>query len=221
MKSKFYLSFIIVLYLGAAVLGVAFRASYTNLTEEENYLDKMQVAEIPENLSISTCENLLQELPSAPVILQVSQANEIEHHFGVSQQKVTVKQVFAGNDLTVGDEIYITSYRWRVIINERNHAIERGFVNVLKDNTDYLVFLSNDSGLACNDVPVYYLFGESYISPVFCYDNMTNVIVSPLGESTYVPYSQVRNNEFFTTSEKSLEVWYNLKQEMLKAYPLQ
>jgi len=221
MKNKFFLSIIVVAFLGALVFGLVYRTSYTNLTEEENYLDHMKVAEIPENICISTCESLQQTLPNAPIILRVTPVNDLEHHFGVSQQKVAIKQVFAGSNLNVGDEIFITSYRWRVIINERINTLERGFINILKDNSDYLVFLSDYSGLISDDVPVYYLYGESYISPVFCYDDIPNVIVTPLGESTYVPYKQVMNNEFFATTEESLKIWHDLKQGMLNTYPAQ
>lgn len=221
MKNKFFLLIIVVAFLGALVFGLVSRTSYTNLTEEENYLDHMKVAEIPENICISTCESLQQTLPNAPVILRVSPVDDLEHHFGVSQQKVVIKQVFAGSNIDVGDEIFITSYRWRVIINERINALERGFVNILKNNSDYLIFLSNYAGLVSDDVPVYYLYGESYISPIFCYDDIPNVIVTPLGESTYVPYKQVMSNEFFATTEASLKVWCDLKQRMLIDYPIQ
>lgn len=221
MKNKFFLLIIVVAFLGALVFGLVSRTSYTNLTEEENYLDHMKVAEIPENICVSTCESLQQTLPNAPVILRVTPVDDLEHHFGVSQQKVVIKQVFAGGNIDIGDEIFVTSYRWRVIINERINALERGFVNILQNNSDYLVFLSNYAGLVSDDVPVYYLYGESYISPIFCYDDIPNVIVNPLGESTYVPYKQVMNNEFFATTETSLKVWYNLKQEILNAFPIQ
>lgn len=218
MKNKIFYTIIAVFFFGALTFGVYFRFSYTNVTAEENYLDKLQVGEIPEELCIKTCNSLAGQLPSTPIILRVSPVSEIEHQFGRSLQKVVVKQVFAGKELSVGEEIYITSIKWSVIIRDDGWSIERGFVNIMRDGSDYLVFLLNYSGMENEGAPVYFLNVEEFIAPVFCYDDIPNIIITPSGEDTYVPYVQVSDNEFFTTSQTALDAWCALKQEMLKTY---
>lgn len=48
---------------------------------------------------------------------------------------------------------------------------------------------------------------------------MENMIV-PVGEGpTYVPYDQVKDNEFFAGDEEGFAVWTELKQKVLSAYP--
>ncbi len=45
-------------------------------------------------------------------------------------------------------------------------------------------------------------------------------VILPIGElHTYVPYSGVRDNEFFPQSPETLALWQELKADMLAAYP--
>ena len=55
--------------------------------------------------------------------------------------------------------------------------------------------------------------------PMFCYDDIPNVIVTPDGVSTYVPYSEVSSNEFFVTTQVGLDAMLELKESLLKSYP--
>jgi hypothetical protein len=63
------------------------------------------------------------------------------------------------------------------------------------------------------------LYDEFYIAPVFCYEEHQNVIIPTSGDSTYVPYKEVMDNEFFVTSEETLQVMNALKNQMLSLYP--
>lgn len=48
---------------------------------------------------------------------------------------------------------------------------------------------------------------------------MENKVIKPSGETTYVPYTSVKNNEFFACTEAALAAWRDLKTEMLELYP--
>lgn len=63
------------------------------------------------------------------------------------------------------------------------------------------------------------LYDESYIVPVFCYENLENQIVETSKENTYVSYKQVKDNEFFSCSTEGLIVWNQLKKEMVDKFP--
>ena len=71
-----------------------------------------------------------------------------------------------------------------------------------------------------NGRPVYMLSDVENVAPVFCYEDAQNVIVPvPLG-NTYVQYSDVRDNEFFVTSQESLDMILGLKDEFIQKYPI-
>ena len=67
--------------------------------------------------------------------------------------------------------------------------------------------------------PVYRLYDETRIAPVFCYETIENAIIpTGEGEPTYVPYEQVRDNEFFANDEEAQDVWDDLKRTMIQRY---
>ena len=89
-----------------------------------------------------------------------------------------------------------------------------------KEGEEYLVFISRQLERTNEVLPVYELYDDSQIAPVFCYESQPNVIVTPEGETSYVSYQKVRNNEFFAETEEVLSTWNKLKSEMLAAYPI-
>ena len=201
------------------LFGIVKRQSYTDLTKEENYLQQFDVAELSENLAIKGCNELAKILPDSPIILRVSTVAEVEHLFGASRQKVCIQEIFAGSDLVdEGQEIYITFNRWLLILDEERTSIQRGFTNVMKVGYDYLVFISEKVETLYETIPVYSLVDVTYIAPMFCYEEQFNVIAPTRGISTYVPYSQVMDNEFFAESEEALNAWIKLKKDMISYY---
>ena len=220
---KIYCCAIALAVIAAAAWGISARGSYTDVTSEAGYLDGFVVAEMSEASCAVACEDMYASLDDSPVIVQVTCTGDIEHLFAASQQSVVVDKVFKGEGLSEGDEIYLTSSRWRVIYRDSYmdslHAIERGFVNILKQDEKYLAFIS--AKVAESDGrPVYMLSDVENVAPVFCYEDAQNVIAPvPLG-NTYVPYSDVRDNEFFVTSQESLDMILGLKDEFIQKYPI-
>ncbi|MBO5056193.1 MAG: hypothetical protein J6C64_07560 [Lachnospiraceae bacterium] len=204
--------------LAAAAFGIVKRQSYTNLAEQGNYMEQLQVAEIPEKLAIRSCSELAEKLPDAPIILRVRAEEEIEHLFQTGRQKVHIQEVYAGESLKTGEEIYLFSEHWRLSLTGEPDSIERGFVNVMEVGTEYLVFAAGQVQGLDTAVPVFELYDDFLIAPVFCYEDRDNVIVPVGEESTYVPYRDVKNNEFFAETEKALLAWEELKEKMISAY---
>ncbi len=164
-------------------------------------------------------KSMREHLDDSPIIAQVTCIGDVEHLFYASQQPVTVSKVFKGEGLSEGDEIYLTSSSWCLLVENNFRAIERGYVNIMKPETEYLVFVTEQVGES-NDVPVYSLNGVSIVAPVFCYEDIQNVIISVPSENTYVPYKEVKNNEFFVTSQESLDMILTLKNEYIQKYPM-
>lgn len=216
---KIYCCVITVALIAAAVWGILAKGTYTDVTSEENYLDEFMVAEMSEASCAIACEDMYSTLNDSPIIIQVTEAGEIEHLFNQSQQPVIVSKVFRGEGINEGDEIYLTSDRWSIILNDSLRSLERGFVNVLKEGATYLAFISTKVAES-NDKPVYMLSEVENVAPVFCYEDSQNVIISVPLDNTYVPYKEVQNNEFFVTSQESLDMILALKAEFIQKYPM-
>jgi len=209
-----------IVFICLAIFGYSYRSSYTDISQNANYLDSLSVAELSANWAEAACAQMAEDLPDAKIILRVKATEDIENLFQICRQKVCVQQVFTGEEISVGTEMYLISSRWKLILNKRHQGIERGFVNVMKVGNEYLVFLTEQVEENYNDIPVYRLYDETVITPIFCYKNINNVIVPTTGDSTYVPYIQVRDNEFFAKSDDALQIWSSFKELMLKKYPV-
>lgn len=218
MKRYLLLSATLIVVFAAAVFGAVKRRTYTNIAEEEDYLDQLLVAEFPEELTEYACEKLRTTLPEAPIIAKVTTTGELEHLFGADRQKVCIQELYAGNGLEAGQEVYVYMRGWCLIVREDLNAIERNFVNVMRVGTEYLIF---GDGLFEDlmGLPTISLCDNAFIAPVFCYEESPHVILPTSDEGTYVPYAEVKENEFFPESEEALELWKALKAEMMAAYP--
>ncbi len=205
--------------LAAAIYGHSKRKTYTDLSGAADYLDQLQVAELPEQFAVGSCEELSKVLPDSPIILRVAAVGDIEHLFMASRQLVSVKEVYAGSGMLAGQDIYLISNHWRLSLDHNPDSIERGFVNIMKIGAEYLVFIVRRVEGLCEPVPIYELYDDSFIAPIFCYEELDNEIIKTEGQTTYVPYYMVKNNEFFAETEQGLRAWEKLKSEMLARYP--
>lgn len=215
--------FIIVMVCANILLGafgLISRMSYTDITRQEDYLNKLDVAEITGSFAENGCNDLKKNLPACSYIFRAEVVSGLEPEYHICKQKVRIKKVYAGmGSLENGEEIYILSQHWSFYFDQYESCIERGFVNVLKEGKDYLVFCDEHVDVQ-KDAPVYRLFEDSYIAPVFCYDTIDNVIAPVSGNSTYVPYESVKDNEFFPADAEANNAWFDLKDYLFKMYSL-
>lgn len=218
MRQRLLLFFPVCVFLVAMVFGIVKRQTYTDLARQKDYLEQIQVAELPERSAEIACTNMRISLPEAAVILRVEVTGEIEHLFQVDRQKAVIRQIYAGNELETGEEIYIFSGHWQLSFVSPA-SIERGFVNIMEVGTEYLVFAEDVIEDWKTDVPLVKLYDDSFIAPVFCYEEHQNVIMPISGDTTYVSYKDVKDNEFFMTSEKAMRKVEELKKQMLALYP--
>ena len=219
MRQKLLLFFTTCVFIAIMVFGIVKKQTYTDLARQENYLAQIQVAELTERIAENECAIMSQNLPNSAIILRVEVTGEIEHLFQVDRQRAVIQEVYAGNELDEGEEIYIFSRHWQLALDGNPDSIERGFVNIMEVGTEYLVFgeaVSEDMRTGALSVKLY---DDFYITPVFCYDNHQNVIMPISGNTTYVSYKDVMDNEFFVTSEETLKIMERLKSQMLSLYP--
>lgn len=205
-------------FLTAMAFGMIKRQTYKDIFEQENYLDQLTVAELPEDFVERQCAILNENLLQVPVILRVEVLGGIEHLFHVDRQKVIIREVYAGEGMAAGEEYYLFSRSWCMSLNGHYNSLERGFVNILKTGEEYLVFATEVLQDLNGDLPAIKLYDEYLINPVFCYEERENVIAPLLGETLAVPYKDVKDNEFFAASEKGMEMLKELKGRMLSLY---
>ena len=184
----------------------------------KTYLENIYVAQIPEDYAYSTVEILKDELPLSPNIIKVIALGEIEHFARTSRQLVKVQNVYKGTELKENQEIFITCERWSLSLYDEPYSIERGFVNMMEVGDEYLLFVEGQVDGLGEAIPVFELYGESVLAPVFSYRNHINKISSMGEESTYVLYNQVRDNEFFASTSEAMDALLELKKDLLKKY---
>lgn len=219
MRKYFPAFFTVCVFLAVMAFGIMKKQTYTDLAEQENYLEQLQVAELTENIAGKECAAMQQSLPGAVIILRVEVTGEIEHLFQVDRQKAVIKKVYAGSGLEEGEEIYIFSGHWQLSLDGNPDSFERGFVNIMKAGTEYLVFAEKLIESEETEMLSVKLYDDFYIAPVFCYEKCQNAVIPITGDTTYVSYKDVADNEFFVASEGALQMVENLKEQMLQLYP--
>ena len=218
MKFKWGSCFILLIVIVITAFGIFEKGTYTNIAEDKSYLDEIYVAQFPENICLDEAENLSKSLPQAPVIIRVSTLGDVEHIGGTSRQLVKVEEVYKGTEPEVGQEIYITCSRWSLSLYSEPYSIERGFVNIMEVGEEYLVFIENQVDGLGERTPIYQVYVENAFTPIFSYQEHENKICETGGESTYVKYNQVCENEFFATTQKGMDALVGLKNEMIGKY---
>lgn len=205
--------------LTAGIFGIMKRQTYTDLTKQEDYLMQLQVAELSEGFVEVQCADMQQNLPEAAYIIKVQVTEEIEHLFRVDRQKAVIKEIYVGSGLEQGEEVYIFSDHWKLILDGNPDSISRGFVNIMDVGAEYLVFAEDVVESPWSYALAVKLCDSFFIAPIFCYDERQNVAMPVQSDITYVPYQDVRYNEFFGVSEKTLKTMEELKKQMLSLYP--
>lgn len=204
--------------LAVACYGMYEKRTYTDVTRDASYLETVYAAEIPENLALSCCEEFERILPEASIVIKVSAVGELEHLARTGRQKVRVETVFQGEGVWEGEEIYLTKNSWNFHPWMDGFAMDRGFVNVMEIGEEYLVFVGEQADGLGERIPVYELYGDNVIAPIFSYRTHDNQIAETNGVSTYVPYREISGNEFFAETQAGLDAFLSLKEDMLARY---
>ncbi len=216
MKYRILTVLTVILILGFGILGRIKLATYTNITIDPTFINKFSVAEIPTSIAIKDCQALKEILPKAPIILKVTPIDTPKFFFKGWQQKVRVERVFLGEGLESGKEIYIFADSWKAYVVEKQ--MDLSFVNFMESGREYLIFASKSVGYTKNGTEVLQLQKNQFIAPIFSYGEHYNVIYPVSGDSTYVPYDAVSNNEFFAVDTDGLDAFIDLKEFLTQTY---
>lgn len=206
----------VVVFFIAVIAGICSRQTYTDITKEENVMDYFKVAVLDTELATETVKRMEEVLPDANIILKVRAEGKVKHMFKLNKQLVTIEEVYKGENINKGNKIYITSFNWRFFFD--NMFANMGFVNLLEKDKEYLVFIDEKvMSLDKRDNNTYRLI-DTIVSPVFNLEDREHTIVEVNGEDFYVPYTEVSKNEFFVSSQKTLDELHNLKHKLIEKY---
>lgn len=217
-----------VITAGIAIWGLCQKQTYTNLLSQPEALNMLRVAEFPEALVPTMAEQALKELPESPIIIRATAMAEKDYLFSLNLQKVSVQQVYRGEGIEPGDEVQI-ALNTKFTINAQTiegmvadeKIAELHFVNEMEEGKDYLIFWEKKiDPLDKREQQAIYRVVESVITPVFGYEERENKIVDVSKSiSTYIDYELVKDNEFFVTSQKTLDGFMELKKQLLAQFP--
>lgn len=199
----------------AIIIGIIYRQSYTNITAQPNPLENFSVALWDVNIGPPDFIDLLRdELPESNFIIRVKSLGQIEYLFKAKKQLVEVLEVYKGDEIEVGDVIWVAGGP----LFFDGMTANMGFVNVMEPNQEYLIFLEEKLE-SMNKKEVVYGVPGFIISPIFSYNDYDHELLSVSEGNRYVPYKEVKNNEFFVSSEEALQALMNLKHDLLQLYP--
>ena len=218
MKPKRIFSLLLLLALvGFGVFGAVNRLSYPETTANPDYMDQLQVATLSQDGCDIVLQNMQQKLPQSPIILRVTPI------FYAGKQRFLVEEVYAGDHLKPGDEIWIVSGSWCALIDETYQQMVFYFVNAPKQGQEYLVFLSGQVEIVdgFEALPVYQLQNGILLDPIFCYNDLDTQVDTPIGQplDITVPYKEVSDQEFFAESQTVMDALVEAKHALLAQYP--
>lgn len=224
MKPKRIFSLLLLLALvGFGVFGAVNRLSYPETTANPDYMDQLQVATLSQDGCDIVLQNMQQKLPQSPIILRVTPTSDLTPIFYAGKQRFLVEEVYAGDHLKPGDEIWIVSGSWCALIDETYQQMVFYFVNAPKQGQEYLVFLSGQVEIVdgFEALPVYQLQNGILLDPIFCYNDLDTQVDTPIGQplDITVPYKEVSDQEFFAESQTVMDALVEAKHALLAQYP--
>lgn len=224
MKPKGIFSCLMLLaVVGFSVFGAVNRLSYPETTANPDYMSQLQVATLSKDGCDIVVQDMQQELPQSPIILRVSPTSDLIPIFYAGKQRFRVEEVYAGNHLKAGDEIWIVSGSWCALIDEVYQQMVFYFVNAPKQGQEYLVFLSGQVEIVdgFEPLPTFQLQNRILIDPIFCYTDLDTQVDTPPGQllDITIPYREVSNQEFFAESQAVMDALMEAKHALLAQYP--
>lgn len=221
-RLRYFICILLIVMIAFLIYAKPYEATFTDMVHDPNNANYLHVGEMGEARAETQTQLISELIKDAPYIfrIRVTQDTKYRSHTGYLQAKVL--QVFAGDDVKVGEDITIASNNWCVTLTSPPKTIERRFVNLPQAGSEYLVFCSEKAMAADESMEAYILFSHEQctLSCIFGYEDREMIAVTPTSQyGTYVPYIKVINNEFFATSEEAMKILMDFKHSLLEAYP--
>ncbi len=210
----------ILLIIAALIYGLVNKKSLRTEKQLKNDMDDFYVGAFPDEMMDNTVTRYKKELEnSSHYILLVECLEDMRFEYSSATQKVRVKRIFKGEGINVGDEVNVVKIGFTFFSEEgMPKSMNMSFAGEMIKNKEYLVFL--DQKTAVNGMIPVMMSPEGFpVQPIFSTEfNTVGWHESAIEGSTFVKYSDVKNEEFFLMSEDSVEKWMDLKKELIGRY---
>lgn len=218
--------------------GIAFRATYTDITAKEGWTDHAYVAEVEETVARNLMKGMDEELAlyfqsggtqeafdgdemnHSRTIIRVTCAGQIEYTFHGARQLFKIDEVKEGDQALTGQKVYLTFNGWRFDMFDGHPVMSRGMINVPREGEAYLALCAGEP--VClpwekENIPMYSLLSTT-VAPLFAYGEKSDayVTVEAGSESTYVPYGPLRDNEYFGASPEAIRALKEWKRSVME-----
>lgn len=189
--------------------GLMCRQSFTDISQEDKPFDNFEIGLLSENTALNIeeyAENSLED--NSRYILKVTPTDKVRFSFLCYTEPVEILGIYKGDDLQIGEEIEILRNSSTIFwdLNDTD-GINMGFVNLMNEGEEYLVFLDKK----IEDKPVYKTV-PCLMSAIFSYSNRDNAVL------TDNKFRNTGNNEFFTSDENALEILETQKNNLIRKY---
>lgn len=195
--------------------GLMCRQSFTDISQEDKPFDNFEIGLLSENTALNIeeyAENSLED--NSRYILKVTPTDKVRFSFLCYTEPVEILEIYKGDDLQIGEEIEIFRNSSTIFwdLNDTD-GINMGFVNLMNESEEYLVFLDKK----IEDKPVY---KTTYcvVAPIFSYTHHDNPVVNGKNNSSSIEYINVKNNEFFVGDDYSLNALERAKEKFILKY---
>lgn len=209
--------------VGLGIFGAQKRQTYSHITAQPQYMEELDVATLNQDGCDYMLQDLQEKLSRSPIILRVTPTSHLIPIFYAGKQRFVVQEVYAGNNITPGDEIWVVSGSWGAILDEVYQQMSFSYVNSPKQGQEYLIFLSQQVEIVdgFEPLPLFRLQNGIGIDPVFCYNDLDTQVDTPPGQppDITVPYQEVADQEFFAESPSIMDALVDAKHALLEQYP--
>lgn len=195
--------------------GIICRQSFTDISQEDKPFDNFEIGLLSENTALNIKEYAENSLENgSSYILKVTPTDKVKFSFLCYTEPVKILEIYKGDDLQIGEEIEILRNSSTIFwdLNDTD-CVNMGFVNLMNENEEYLVFLDKK----IEDKPVYKTT-SCLVDPIFSYTHHDNSVVNGKNNSSSIEYINVKNNEFFTADKESLEILESVKSVLIEKY---
>lgn len=197
-----------VIFLPVLVIGFVVRGTFVNANDLSYYTVATAGAHI-----VTALENSAETIgENSAYILKVKCKTDTQFLFKKTYQEAEVLEVFQGKeDVAKGDVINISPGASHIFSDD--DSINMGFVNEMRVDKEYLVFLGDKMTSVELEMDLYPTT-EFIMTLIFGYEDRENNATA----TGYVSYDELKDCEFFSETKAGIRKFLEAKNKLLEKY---
>ncbi len=180
---------------------------------------------INEDTVKSVINAIRKELDNQKYIMKVKVISEPRFYTANYGYDAVVTEVFKGDDVSVGEEIFATRMGFKPILKSDNwrwgkndiNLLNCGYKNLWKEGEEYLVIFKDRQDCLVKD-NVFIMEGFTLLSAFNCAQTKSEPVKSVMEGRDVVRYPDVKDYELFASEQGAIDAFYAFKDEMLQKY---